>query len=299
MIAAVLFTVGQFYAHPDRKVDTEIEKVVPKEALGWKATASDNVYSAANLHEYIDGASEIYKALNVRRVVARRYVKQGFPQITSDIFKMKTPADAFGAYHHDIRDGADAHIGRESEFDSTMLAFWKDRYVVYVTAATASEPVRAAILAIGQAIANAIAGDAPPPSLLDLLPKEGLLPGDTRYFHNHFLLNLYYYVSERNLLNLDSVCEGILARYKTSEGAPMTCLIIRYPAQAAARAALSDFLSGYLPDAGPDGAARTEDGRWTGVRMADKLLCVVFDAPAKADAIQTMDKIAGRGGTSK
>ncbi|HUW61415.1 MAG TPA: DUF6599 family protein [Candidatus Bathyarchaeia archaeon] len=299
MILAFLFAVGQFYAHPGRKVDPEIEKLVPKEVLGWTTPSKDNVYSAANLHEYIDGASEIYKALNVQRVVARRYIKQGFPQITADIFKMKTSADAFGAYHHDTRDDADVHVGRESEFDSATLAFWKDRYVVYVTAATASEPVRAAIMAIGEATATAIAGDAGPPSLLNLLPAEGLLPGDTRYFHNHFLLNLYYYVSDKNLLNLDSDSEGILARYKTPEGPPMTSLIVRYPAAAAARAARSEFLHAYLPDAGPDALAKTENGRWTGVRIRDKLLCVVFDAPAKADAIQMMDKIAGPGGTSK
>jgi len=299
MIVAVLFTVGQFYAQPGRKVDSEIEKLVPKDLLGWTAPAKDSVYSAANLHEYIDGASEIYRALNVRRVVARRYIKQGFPQITADIFKMKTPADAFGAYHHDTRDGAEVQVGRESEFDSASLAFWKDRYVVYVTAATAPEPVRTAILTIGEAIANAITGDGDPPSLLDLLPDEGLLPGDTRYFHNHFLLNLYYYVSDKNLLNLDSDSEGILARYKTPEGPPMTCLIIRYPAPAAARAARSDFLHAYLPDAGPDDVAKTENGRWTGVRRSDRLLCVVFDAPAKADAVQVMEKIAGPGGTTK
>ncbi|MCX5769083.1 MAG: hypothetical protein NTZ09_02240 [Candidatus Hydrogenedentes bacterium] len=299
MILAVLFAATQFYAQPGRKVESDIEKLVPKNISGWTAPADDSVYSSATLHQYIDGASEIYRALNVQRVVARRYIKQGFPQITADIFKMKSPADAFGAYHHDIRDGADPHIGRESEYDGASLAFWKDRYVVYVTAAAASEPVKAAIFAIGEAAANAIPSDGDPPSLLDLLPPQGLLSADTRYFHNHFLLNLYYYVSEKNLLNLDSDTEGVMARYKTPDGPPMTCLIIRYPAEAAARAARSEFLRAYLPDAGSDDLAQTENARWTGIRMTDKLLCVVFDAPAKADAIQLMDKIAGPGGTSK
>jgi len=299
MIVALLFAASQFYAHPARKVDPEIEKLVPRDVLGWTTPEKDNIYSAANLHEYIDGASEIYKALNVQRVVARRYVKQGFPQITADIFKMKSPADAFGAYHHDIRDGADPRIGRESEYDGASLAFWKDSYVVYVTAAAASEPVKAAILAIGEATANAIAANPDPPDLLNLLPKQGLLAADTRYFHNHFLLNLYYYVSDKNLLNLNSDTEGILARYKTPEGPPMTCLVIRYPAQASARAARAQFRHAYLPDAGPDSLAKTENGRWTGIRVADKLLCVVFDAPAQADAIQMMDKIDGPGGTNK
>jgi len=299
MVVAFLFAAGQLYAQPGRKIDSEIEKLVPKNILGWTAPAKDTVYSAANLHEYIDGASEIYRALNVQRVAARRYIKQGFPQITADFFKMKTPADAFGAYHHDIRDGADAHVGRESEYDGASLAFWKNRYVVYVTAATASEPVRAAIMAIGEATANAIPGDGDPPSLLNLLPAQGLLPGDTRYFHNHFLLNLYYYVADKNLLNLDSDTEGILARYKTPDQQPMTCLIVRYPAAVAARAAHSEFLQNYLPDACPNHVAKTENSRWTGVRSGDKLLCVVFDAPAQADAIQLMNKIAGPGGTTK
>jgi hypothetical protein len=296
MTIAILFALGQFYANPCRKVDSEIEKIVDKEILGWTTPAADSVYVPANLHEYIDGASEIYKALNVRRV-ARRYVKQGFPEITADLFEMNTAADAFGAYRHDIRDGADVRIGRESEFEGASLAFWKDRYVVYVTAASASDPVREAILAIGAAIANAIPGNPPPPALLDLLPSERLQPGGTRYFHGHFLLNLYYYVSDENLLNLDSGTEGILARYKTADGPPTTCLVIRY--RAAARAARDQFVREYLHDADPGLLAKTENGRWTGVRGKDKLLCVVFDAPARADAVQLMDRIAGREGTRK
>lgn len=298
MIVTLLFAASQFYSHPGRKVDFDMEKVA-REISGWTAAEKDAVYTAADLHEYIDGASEIYKRLNVRRVAVRRYVRAGAPQITADLFEMDTPGDAFGAYHHDIRDGAPAQIGRESEFEGASLAFYKDRYVVYITGATADEATRQAIQAIGSAICNAIRGDAPPPALLNLLPPDGLISGGTRYFHDHFLLNLYFYVADDNLLNLDQHTNGVLARYKTAQGQPMTCLVIQYPKKSAADAARLKFLAGYLPDCDPDGAGKTEDGRWTGVRARDKVVCVVFDAPAKADALELIDKIAGSGGNSK
>ena len=296
MIVALLFAAAQVYACPGRKVDPDIEKSVPNELLGWTAPEKDSVYSAENLHEYIDGASEIYKAFNVRRVVARRYAKQGSPHITADIFEMKTPADAFGAYHHDIRDGESAEFGRESEYQGASLAFWKDRYVVYVTAPAASEPVRQAILSIGSAVANAIPKNPHPPAILNRLPAEGILPAQTRYFHSHFLLNLYYYVADGNPLNLDSDTKGILARYKTNQATPMTCLVIQYARKADARAAYSKFLKAYLPDGGQAAIAKTENGLWTGIRAHDKLVCVVFDAPAKADALTLIEKITDPGG---
>ncbi len=292
MIVALLFAAGQFYAQPTRKVDPEIEKLVPQDVLGWIASSEDLTYSAATLHEYIDGASEIYKALNVCRVVARRYVRQGFPQITADIFEMKGAADAFGAYHHDIREGAEVKIGKESEYEGATLAFWKGRYVVYVTAATASEPVREAILAIGRAVSGVIQEDPPPPDLLKLLPKSRLNSGDTRYFHDHFLLNLYYYVADENVLNLTPETEGVLARYKTRQGAPITCLVIRYGSGPDARAAEAKFTGAYLAGA-EAGLGITENGRWTGFRAKGNLACVVFDAPERADAISLLDKICG------
>lgn len=297
MVLALLFAVGQFCGQTPRKADLELKEILPRDVLGWSAVAGDAEYTAETLHQYIDGASEIYRLLNVRHVVARRFAKPGAPDIVADVFEMKTASDAFGAYHHDIRDGAEVGIGQESEYSGSTLAFWKDRYFICVTAGPGPEPMQEAVVGIGGAIAAAISEEGTPPRLVSLLPAENLRPDTTRYFHNHFSLNLYYYVADENLLDLDMNTEGVLARYATDNNGRMVCVVVQYPEEDTARGALARFTRGYLPEAGASevgasGAARTENGKWAGAKSSGNRVFVVFDAPTQAAATGMLEKIS-------
>lgn len=291
MALALLFAASQFCGQAPRKAEVGLSTAFPRDVAGW-AAAGDEIYTPETLHQYIDGASEIYKLLNVRRVLARRYVKPGAPDIVADIFEMKTAADAFGAYHHDIRDGAVAGIGRESEYSGSTLAFWKDRYFVCVTAGPGPGPMQEAVTGIGRAIAAAVAEDGKPPALTGLLPAEGLRPDTVRYFHNHFSLNLYYYVADENLLDLNMNTEGVLARYATAGNGRMVCVVVQYPEEDAARAALDRFKRGYVPEAASGSAARTENGKWAGAESRGNRVFAVFDAPTRAAATGMLEKIS-------
>lgn len=288
MIVAVLFAVGQICGAPGRNNPPPLETLAPKQPGGWKSPKPDETYNPKTLHKYINGASEIYKAFRVRRVLARHYVKQDWPAITLDLFEMATPEDAFGAYHHDIRAGQTARIGQESEYEGASLVFWKGPYIVYITSKKAPDPVRAAIFEIGRSVAEAIPNPGNPPQLLRELPEKGRLPGRLRYFHDHFLLNLYYYVSDDNLLNLGRDTDGVMAWYETPDGPPMTCVVIAYKTQKAAKKACKTFMKGFLPDAGADGIARLEDGRWCGARRDEKMLRLVFDAPTRQNCLESL-----------
>jgi len=266
--------------------------MLPAEIRGWTSGGPDGVYSADTLYDYIDGSAEVYRSFNVRTVVARRYVKDGAPDIIVDLFDMGSSRDAYGAYHHDIRDGPDVGIGRESEHVKGGLSFWKDRYFVSIMAIEETDESKRAMLETGTRIAGTITRDGKKPDILELVPETGLVRKHLHYFHDHICLNVYYYLADKNLLGLGRDTEGVIARYKPgTDASQYVVLLIRYPSAKKARAAYKQFLAGYLPDADAHGVARTENGKWTAVRLADNLIIGVFDAPSKPAVEQVIKDV--------
>jgi len=226
-------------------------ELLPEEIKGWRRAGPDGVFSADSLYELIDGAAEVYRAFNVREVRSRRYVRNGGADIIADLFDMGSPADAFGAYHFDMREGRAAGVGRESEIVGSSLAFWKDRYFVTLTPLDDNPRIREAVLALGRAIAGSISGDGPPPDLFRMLPREGLISSRIHYFHDWAILDLLTDFGEEDIFGLSDRTEGILARYRLGNSPDpddASLLLVRYPSSLEAQKAykgLEASLAGY------------------------------------------------------
>jgi hypothetical protein len=274
-----------------------LARLLPTEIRGWKAQSPDGIYNSENLYDYIDGAAEVYRSFNVQTVVARRYAKEGAAEIVADLFDMGSSQDAFGAYHHDVREGAEAGIGQDSEHMTGYLSFWKGRYFVSILTFDETEESKLAMLDLGKAIAAGIADEGTAPDLVKLLPEEGRLSSHVHYFHNHLCLNAHYYLADENLLKLDMDAEGIMARYRPVAVAAgeevdyFVFVLIRYPSAEKAKEAYRSFLDGYLPDADVEGAAQTENSKWAVARLKTDLVMCVFDAPSKTEARRLMNDV--------
>lgn len=273
--------------------------LLPAETEGFKPSGPDGIYNFDNLFKLIDGGAEVYRALNVRTVLDRRYVKKGAPDIIVDVFDMGSSQDAFGAYHFDIREEKDARIGQESEYAGGALYFWKDRYFVSVIALDETEESTRAVLALGRAIAAAIPRKGTPPKLVERLPSTGLIPAQVHYFHDWVSLNRRYTLGEENLLELDRKTEGVLARYRcgpqsAGEKRSRSCVLvlIDYPSRQKAEQAHGRFLGKRLADADEQGVARTGDNMWAGSRQVGTLFVGVFDAPTRAEVLRLMDEVS-------
>ena len=273
-------------AHAGTATAPELAGLLPPEVRGWAPGGKDEVYDPDSLFDYIDGGAELYRSFNVQKVLARRYVKAGAAEITADIFDMGSSADAFGVYHHELREGEGAGVGNNSEYQGGALQFWKGRFLVSITAMEETDETRRAVLELGKAVAAAISEPGDTPAILSRLPEQGRLAQSVRYFHNQHCLNTYYFLADQNILNLHSKTVGVFAKYRAEEpvqgdAQPYALLIVRYPSLAEAKAAHEKFLGAYLPDADAGGAARTENGRWALARLRGELLLGVFDAPSR------------------
>ncbi len=281
----------------DRATSAEMELMLPSEVRGWKAQMPDGIYSSETLYQLIDGSAEVYRSFNVRTVFSRRYAKENAPDIIVDIFDMGSSKDAYGAFHHDMREGKDAGIGQESEMIGNSLSFWKARFFSSIISLDENDEVSLAMRDLGESIVAAIPRPGSTPGLLTLLPSKGLMASQVHYFHDWPVLNRHLSLTGENPLLLDRRTEGIVARYRArspgmeSAPVPYSLLIVRYPEAASAKRAFRTFRKGYLPATDRRGVGRMDKGGWSGIRLIGRVLMAVLGAQEREEAARRLDEV--------
>lgn len=274
------------------KMKTSLGDLLPREICGWKAEKEDELYDPETIFDYIDGAGEVYRSYNFKLLLARRFTKEGQPDIIVDLFDMGSSSDAYGVFTHDL-EGEETGIGQDATYKGGLLSFWKDRFFVSVYAEEETEEAKRALHALGQAVSASIAKEGKKPEVASLLPAEGLDEKSVHYFHNHLILNYHFYVSEENILLLDQRTEVMLGIYK-EKGEKYRLLLIRYPDAGKSRAAFRSFAGAYMPDAKEPGLVQTENLKWTAAKAYGDFLFLIFDAPSKSLAKEELGKIEKR-----
>jgi hypothetical protein len=280
----------------DGSAATGLSRFLPETMEGFTPAGPDRTFTSETLFELIDGGAEVYRALNLRRTVHRRYSHPDENDILADVFDMGSSNDAYGAYHNDIREAGTAGFGCESEYQGGTLNFWKDRYYVSVVAIFETERSARAVLAIGRAVAEAIPGDAPPPELTERLPAEGLLAEQIYYFHDHHGLARRYRLGDGNPLLLHAGTEGLLARYRSSadndpDAPPLVLLLVEYPSAEEAESAHRNFRSAHVPRWRDQAAVKLVGGGWTASDRLEKTVAVVLGAADRHRACRLLGAV--------
>lgn len=262
---------------------------VPNEINGWAAHVEVRTYDRKTLFKYIDGGAELYLAYRFRKVSVYTYTKAGEPDIIMGIYDMSTAEDAFGVFTSE-REGDDIGIGQGSEYEAGLLRFFKGQFFVSIMTYEETPESKKAVLSLARAVADAIESVGDKPQVISSLPQEGLIENSIRYFYNHPILNLHYYVASENILRLDSHTQAVLARYSAAEGNPYL-LLVRYPSKQHAERALRSFLRAYMPEARQIGIVQTENGKWTAADLFSRFVGVVFDAPSDESARSLLEAV--------
>ncbi len=278
-----------------------LARLLPAEAAGFRGDGDDGHYDRDSLFDLIDGGAEVYRALNVRAVYSRRYVSAEGAEVLVDLFDMGSSSDAYGAYHHDMREGKSAGVGNESEQQGSSLFFWKGRYFVSVVALATDPSSRTAVRALAAAIARAIKDPGRPPALVGRLPHAGLVTSQVHYFHTWRLLGRHYNLGPDDLLGLDARTEGVLARYRWASArtagqaeadAGALLLLVEFPGRKDAGRAEKRLRAALVPDADRRGVAHTAKRGWVAVRRSGALLCAVLEAPSAERALELIGQVA-------
>ena len=257
---------------------------LPDEVAGWRAQAPAVRYDAQTIFQYIDGHGEVYLAYGMRACHARRYAgPAGEGEVVADAFEMDSPADAYGVFTHS-REGEPVDVGQDATFGYGTLAFWKGRHFVSVLAEQESERTRAAVLALGRAVAEAIPEAGERPALVGRLPAAGLDPASVVYLRHPRILEAHVPVGPDNPLGVGPSAPAVASRYRL-DGGGADLVLVDYAdpegASSAGKAFAARFLDGDEP-------AHRGDGWCAAAPLGERGRVFVLRAPSREAALSLL-----------
>jgi len=261
---------------------------LPVQIDGWTMTEQLLIGTHEALYDYIDGGAELYISYGFRNAISCRYTKAGQPDVTAEIFDLGSSADAFGIYSQ-TRDKEEKEYGQGSYYITGAQFFWKGKYwVSLITGESTDESVKL-LHSLASYIDSKITETGEPPSILSVLPAEGLLPGGTLYFHHYIWLNAYYFIASENIFEVDDHTPAVLAKY----GAPeerLYLLVIQYPDSIKAKRAYAAFGRHFFPEGLSDNCILLEDNTWLAAGLVGHTLVGVFNAKTREKAHNLLEK---------
>jgi hypothetical protein len=263
---------------------------IPRTIGDWKASGEDRTYNRQTIFDYMDGGAEVYLAFDFKKVYVRKYSGPGQNEIVLDIYDLGSSEEAFGVFSCDRQD-EEAGLGQESENGPGLLRFWQGPYFVSITVGGDEKEAEKAILALGRAVASCLGPRGMKPGLLRCLPPAGLRPNRASYFHGVISLNNRFFIASENILGLSRNTNCLLAEYGQGQADPVHLLVVQYPGEDQALAALQSFLRSYLPEGRETGAAQTENKKWTMAKAQENYAAIVFDAPSREEAEELLSSV--------
>ncbi len=209
---------------------------VDNSVSGWKSAAPLEVYMRDNLFDLVDGGADSYLAYGFEQVAVRRYQNAADDRLVIQVWKMASPADAYGLFTVN-QSGAAIAVGNGGASEpGVRLVFWQANYCVVINAA-ANLPDDV-LQSFAAALSARLPGGGEPPALVKRLPAGGLVENSYRFFHVELSIQDEVWLGGENALGLSSQTNGVLARYEL-EGGPARLMLIEYPDAAGAAVALN------------------------------------------------------------
>ena len=235
-----------FFIWPALTEEAKVEALVPNgEAVaGWPMVEEVRIFQGQGLFDFINGAAEPFYTYGFLRVATADYQNKDEQFLTVEIYEMDSSANGFGIYSFQRPSlGEKVEIGADCVMAESILYCWKDRYYIKVHTFPDSPAARDAVRAFAEVIAKNIKEEGPPPALLKLLPRVGLIPGSEKFLHQKKVLDNIYFLSRENVLNLSEKTNMALADYKRNK-VKFTLFIVEYrdaKEASLARASFEDF----------------------------------------------------------
>jgi hypothetical protein len=294
---------------------------LPKTVGIWNRPDSPQVITSNNIFKYMNGAGELYLGYRFRHLEVFDYTSGNHDNILVELYFMETSNDAFGLLSLDWGgepvsfSDTSANTSNQTLASATtalygagLLRVWSDNLYARVMAYRETPASKQAVLALGHAIA-VNRKNAPQPDLITILsPQVGsdwkLRNDRLSFFRSYLVLNSIYYLSEKNILDLDLSTEAVIAPYEnvsnTTYRKRSQLLLVKYENHVRAWKALNHFHDIYLPEFKKEFTAdsatespnlfKLEDG-WLAYKLINNYITVVFECPDQESAKAIIQKI--------
>jgi hypothetical protein len=272
---------------PDPNDLPELSAMLPDSIDTCHKITDDRNFNRQNLYGYIDGGAELYLSYGFIQGLHREYESKNGIKIIVDIFDMASAKNAFGVFSHS-RESEETDFGQGSQFFEDALIFWKDRYYISVSTLGQDNAITEKISKLGRYIEKSITTIGEPPPLIGLLPVQGLQPESVIYFNHYVWQNSHCFIHDENILNIDSLCDALLAKYRTGKES-LCLLLIKFISVQDSKKAFLNFSSTFgMNDLQ---SVRTAEKKWILVDREKEYIVIVMNAADKTAAEQLMESI--------
>ena len=247
IIAAILLSACSGPKASPISAPPDLAKVFPaaNNIPGWTISLPVDTYTHDNLYNLVDGQADSFFVYGFEQVAVQRYQDPDGVQLNAEIWRLATPADAFGLFTAG-RAGTAAAIGNEADTDPGLrLAFWQDRY--FVSLSVDQSVPDETLMAFARAIVGALPSGGHQPAVVNRLPQDGLVGRSAIFFHEEMSVQMEVWLGGENLLGLSQETNGVVARYKFGD-VTARLMLIEYPTTAQASKGLKALQGGSISD---------------------------------------------------
>jgi hypothetical protein len=168
--------------------EADSPKSIFPEIQGWTLTTEKTVYTPDNLWDVIDGAADLFLEYDFVDLRIGRYQKSTEMEIKVELYRHKTPVDAFGIYSQErYTDYHFIDIGVQGYIEKGALNFLTGSYYVKISTLQSGTQAQDALLMIAMKLQEHLQQDSSWPSLLRAFPSKEKQPNSEQYIGKNFL----------------------------------------------------------------------------------------------------------------
>lgn len=178
------------------------------EAPGWKLDGPTRTFRGDDLFMMINGGADIYHEYGFVQVLAATFVNPSEETVKLEIYQMKSPGAAYGAYTFKAGEGGEeGSLGQEARLQDYYLNFWKGDLLVTLVGSNPDEQAMQGGLDLAKAVDARIKQTGRRPELASLLLKEPDALSQARYVRGPLgVMNSYIFDTK----DIFHVREGVL-----------------------------------------------------------------------------------------
>jgi len=158
------------------------------EMAGWKQSGEIQIFSPANLYNYINGGADLYLKYDFQELKVADYVNDQKASVTIEVYRHKTPVHAFGIYSQErLGNANDLEVGAQGYSEKGVLNFLTADCYVKMSSVDIGPEEQAVLLAFAKKIAQNLGGKGALPSILSAFPREGEKKNSEKFIAREFL----------------------------------------------------------------------------------------------------------------
>jgi len=153
---------------------------------GWNMEVGDQVYTADNLWNIINGAADAYLSYDFQKLYTAEYMNGGDKRLKVYIFEHSNPTNAFGIYSQE-RSSDYTFVSTGAQGFKSQDAYYFIKGPYYVQISTNDSGLAGEMESLARQIEKNIGYPGDMPQTLSLFPKKGLVKHSEKYIAANFM----------------------------------------------------------------------------------------------------------------